>query len=490
MRSVVERSSCRPPPLLQPAGQPRSGAGVGVVRRQPAGGRRAERSPIPRCCGRRYPTAMTRDHARRAAVCLATSCGPSRSIAPAWPSPRRGPSSTSTRLARWPPATRTGCSPTCSPSVRTSTTSTTRDRTATPPCGAGRATPTSSDPSHFLADVGLDTVGSAEIIVFGVSVIVIRASTNPIVELPNSIVQYHKDTGELLNGSIDTGDDCSLSNLRYDGRYLYWLKNGALRRNDTTNGNLVDACLNGPIESLYVYGYEEQCGPTGCELLFAHPLLAGQPDLRGRDDQRPGVSGLHQPVNPAEITGIERGPIHYYFIERRPPGGFEGRHSASIRLGVGDYRARSDLRADHRQRSSGYDGFRTDFTWLYFRDVRAQQAVAAVELRGRDSDPRPARDRSRGHARACRTAPSRCGLIANKRTIVRFYARSGSGTGCRRRCGLAGRVERVRLPRPAGAGERRRQVDHRARQSDAHQPAINRSSSSCRCSGPPAAGCR
>src|SRR5690606_23321228 len=68
---------------------------------------------------------------------------------------------------------------------------------------------------------------------------------------------------ELLNSRIDSGGSGSLGGLRFDGRYLYWLKQGALRRNDTTNG-VVATVHPGPISVLHVLGYEEQCGPPGC----------------------------------------------------------------------------------------------------------------------------------------------------------------------------------------------------------------------------------
>lgn len=88
-----------------------------------------------------------------------------------------------------------------------------------------------NDPSQFLAFVG-NSVTSAQIIVFGVSVTTILENTNPFLQ-PNVLVQYHKDTGELLNGTIDFGNSGTLSSVRYDGRYLYWINSGALRRNDT-----------------------------------------------------------------------------------------------------------------------------------------------------------------------------------------------------------------------------------------------------------------
>jgi hypothetical protein len=279
------------------------------------------------------------------------------------------------------------------------------------------------DPSVFLADVGA-RVGSAELTVFGVSVIVIRAIKNPsIFEYANVMVQYHKDTGELLNGRIDTGGEGSLSTLRYDGRYLYWIKDGALRRDDTTNGDL-RTVLSGPIGALYVYGYDEQCGPPGCEY-YSRIIFSQGNQLFEAETLSGSVFPIYtSPVGGAAITGIERGPIHYYFIERRSLGGFEGGYRF-FRLGVGD--SVPDLiLGPIVNNDPGYEGLRTDYTWLYFRDRGSNRllrlsnfeaAIPIVDLRATGLEVTQGLQNSANSLR----------LIENKRTIVRFYARSGSG---------------------------------------------------------------
>src|SRR6185369_9151806 len=119
-----------------------------------------------------------------------------------------------------------------------------------------------NDPSQLLAFVG-NSVTSAQILVFGFSVMAILENSNPLLQ-PSVLVQFHKDTGAILNGSMDFGNSLTMRALSFDGRYLYWIKAGALRRNDTTINETVTA-LNGPIDSLYVYPYDEQCDLTTCE---------------------------------------------------------------------------------------------------------------------------------------------------------------------------------------------------------------------------------
>ena len=273
------------------------------------------------------------------------------------------------------------------------------------------------DPSQFLADVA-PTLDGAQIVVFGVSVIGIL-SASPL----SVIVQYHKDTGQLLNGNIELAQSGTLANLRYDGRF-YWTNAGALRRNDTTNGDL-RTVLDGPIHSLYVYGYEEQCRPPGCE--FYSRIVYGQGNSLFEAETLSGsVFPIYtSPVPGAQVTDIERGPIHYYFIERRPVGGGFDREDRFFRLGVGDT-VPDLIFGPINNGGPGFDGFRTDLTWLYFRDrvnerllrlPTNQAAIPIYDLRGTGLEVTQGLQNSANSLR----------LIANKRTIVRFYVRSGSG---------------------------------------------------------------
>ena len=111
------------------------------------------------------------------------------------------------------------------------------------------------DAPRMLVDLG--AVESASLLVFDTSVILIASSDSG-----DRIVQYDKDTGQLLNGIGEVADAHSLSNLHFDGHFLYWTDRGSLRRYDTMNGDGATP-VNGPIDSLYVYPVDEFCTPDG-----------------------------------------------------------------------------------------------------------------------------------------------------------------------------------------------------------------------------------
>lgn len=280
------------------------------------------------------------------------------------------------------------------------------------------------EPSQMLADLGRDTI-SAELIVFGVSVIVIHRSSNPI-RVRNVIIQYHKDTGELLNGNIDSASG-SLRALRYDGRYLYWLKDNALRRNDTTNGVLVTALPGQVIDDYIVYGYEEQCGPPGCEYYSRIQFSRGHRFFEAETISNQVFPAYTSTEATASIIGMVRGPIHYYFIEQRPRGGdFPDQITYRVfRLGVGDSVPQL-IYGPIANAPLGYDGFRTDLSWLYFRDVgrnrllRLPVNAAAIQIQDLRATGLEVTQGLQNSAHSLR-------LIAGKRTIVRFYVRSASG---------------------------------------------------------------
>jgi hypothetical protein len=281
------------------------------------------------------------------------------------------------------------------------------------------------DGSQMLLDMGQDTI-SADLIVFGVSLIMIRRSDNPIV-VPNNIVQYHKDTGALLNGNIDSGGTGSLSGLRYDGRYLYWLKDGFLRRNDTTNGELVDALPGRRVDQYVVYGYEEQCGPKGCEF-YSRILYSRGNQLFEAETLNNQVFPLYTSSDPtSEIVAVERGSTDYFFIELRPRGGgFEQDTYRFYRLGVGST-VPALIYGPITDNPLGYEGLRTDFTWLYFRDIARNRLLRLPT----DEVPITIQDLRATGIEVTQGLQNQAGSlrqIANKRTVVRFYARSGNGT--------------------------------------------------------------
>ena len=271
------------------------------------------------------------------------------------------------------------------------------------------------DAPQLIADLG--TIGGGQLLVYGPSIFAILGDDDG-----DHIVQYNKDTGELINGFVEfPADRGTLGNLHHDGRFLYWTSRGALRRNDTFNGS-IETVLNGPIESLYVYGYDELCDPDGCTQLSR--IVYGQNNGLYEAETISGqVFPLYtSPVANAHITAVERDPTHYYFIERRPVTVFTS-DDRFFRLGVGD-EVPALIYGPVYNGGMGFDGFRTDLVWLYFRD-RAQNSLLRLST---DEAAIPVRDlRARGLeiSQGLQNTANDLRLIADKRTIVRFYVRSG-----------------------------------------------------------------
>ncbi len=274
--------------------------------------------------------------------------------------------------------------------------------------------------SQLLATVGDATTG-AELIVFGVSVIAALNRNDPLLQ-PNVIVQYHKETGALLHGSIDVGPAFAHNELRFDGRYLYWLKQGALRRNDTTNG-VLETIHPGPIEAYHVLGYEEQCGPPGCTPLSRIAFGLGN-GLFEAETLSGATFHLYTSPHPnGRITEIARDGTHYYFFETRPTGGFD-REQRLYRLSVGA--TVPELLYGPVPDATSLEGLRTDFTWLYFRErgtnrlMRLANDAAAIPVHDLAATGIEVTQGLQNTAHDVR-------LIADKRTIVRVYVCALSG---------------------------------------------------------------
>src|SRR4030095_16678832 len=125
----------------------------------------------------------------------------------------------------------------------------------------------------------------------------------------------------------------------------------------------------------------------------------------------------------AQTPAIEPAPIHYYFTERRPVGGGFARDERIFRLGVGDD-VPDLIYGPVNNGGPGFDGFRTDLVWLYFHD-RANDSLLRLP---NDETAIPVRDlRGTGLevTQGMQDTANDLRLMSDKRTIVRFYVRSG-----------------------------------------------------------------
>ena len=81
------------------------------------------------------------------------------------------------------------------------------------------------DAPHMLAD--LRAIDSASLVVFGDTLIASMSN-----DQLDRILQYDRETGQLLAPIVEFADAHSLNNLQFDGRFLYWTDRGALQRFD------------------------------------------------------------------------------------------------------------------------------------------------------------------------------------------------------------------------------------------------------------------
>jgi hypothetical protein len=275
------------------------------------------------------------------------------------------------------------------------------------------------DASQLLVDLGAGLT-NAELLVFGNYVFAILHRPNTF----DVIVEYLK-TGEFLNGNVEFAGPDELSNMQYDGRYLYWINGGALRRNDTTNGAKVTS-VTGPISTYYLEGYDNQCSPLGCEE-YSRVLFAQGNQLFEIDTIGGGALPQYTSVNPnAQILSITRDGIHYYFIERRAVGGGFDREDRFYRLGVGST-VPALIYGPVNNGGPGFDSFTTDSTWLYFRDRAAQKLLRLAN----DAAAIPIYDVAARYievTQGLQNYDNALRLIEGKRTVVRFFVKSNSAT--------------------------------------------------------------
>jgi hypothetical protein len=209
--------------------------------------------------------------------------------------------------------------------------------------------------------------------------------------------------------------------MQVDSRFLYWKVSGRLRRNDLTNGNQVTV-LDGPLSAYLLEGYDEICGPPGCQ--FYDRLLFGQGNVLYEAETLSGsVLPLYTSPDPgARIVGITRDSQRIYFFERRSVGGGFDRDDRLFRLVVGNT-VPELIYGPVNNGGPGFDGLTTDLTFLYFRDRNAQKLLrlpnnaAAIPIEDMEATGIEV-------TQGLQNAANQLRLIQNKRTIARFYVRS------------------------------------------------------------------
>ncbi len=276
-----------------------------------------------------------------------------------------------------------------------------------------------ADPSELLVDLGTNMT-SVELNAEYPTVLF------AILRQPGSqdlLTEYLKSNGAWL-ANLEVGAPGTVRSLQYDGRYLYWLNGTALRADDTTNGAKKTVVASG-VSAYFAEGfYQGQgCYPGyGCDYDVAFVLYGKGNQILLDDAVSPGggYPPYYTATDPnATIHAITRDNLDVvYHLERRAanPGGVFDREE---RL----YRNSTLIFGPVNNGGPGFDALTTDLTHLYFHNRSTNEllklrngatAIPIYDLSGTGIEvtqgiQNPANDVT---------------LIANKRTMVRFYVKS------------------------------------------------------------------
>ncbi len=275
------------------------------------------------------------------------------------------------------------------------------------------------DEPQLIADLGV--VDSARILVTDDWIFVVISAVG------DRIAQYNRITGEVIDAEIEfTADRLTIKNLRYDGRFLYWINHDSLHRYDLRNGGATRTVVDIPVTSFEVVGYQQYCDLSSCYELSRIVYAAGRSGGRSLFEAET-ISGspifLYESANlSAEITDITLDAHNYYFIEARPTGEGHDVDGRIYRVSASDHVA-DLIYGPVFNGGSGLTGLRTDLTWLYFAD-RDEGSILRLS---NDEAAIPVHDLSGTRleiTQGIQDAAQSVRLIANKRTLVRFYVKS------------------------------------------------------------------
>ncbi|MFM8412579.1 MAG: hypothetical protein ACKOCT_20195 [Alphaproteobacteria bacterium] len=233
------------------------------------------------------------------------------------------------------------------------------------------------------------------------------------------LLAYDKQTGSQIGGLIQGGSRYSLGNMQYDGRYLFWMNLGSLWWDDTWTGNM-GKTLAGPIQSYHADGYFEECYPGTCsQVSFVSYGQGNSLFVKEIISNTTYPAEYTSAVANAQFTSITRDGIYSYVVERRPSGGFS-RDDRIYRIG-GAQPALIYGPVDNG--GPGFDAFTTDRQFLYFRN----RSTGVFNQLPNDEAAIPIRDLAGTGlevTQGLQDTSNSQRLVAGKRTIVRFYAKS------------------------------------------------------------------
>lgn len=276
-----------------------------------------------------------------------------------------------------------------------------------------------SDPSTLLVSYGTAPLTGAEILVFQSYVFVILHGGLDV------MVEYDKNTGQLYNNAVELGTQGALRSMEFDGRYLWWINGGALRRDDTTNGAKITAAA-GPVDAYMTEGYDEGCSPLGCDP-FARVIYS-----QGRTLYLLDTLPIVYPPDPmytspepnASISQILHEGDKYFFFERRPVGGGFSREDWLFRLPV--FGTASLIFGPVNNGGPGFAGLRTSGGYLYFQN-RATSELLRLPTDAAAIPVEAIRATGLEVVQSIQGPASPVTLVRGKRTFARLHVRSDDG---------------------------------------------------------------
>ncbi len=278
------------------------------------------------------------------------------------------------------------------------------------------------DQSQLLRDLAVSgaQLTNAEVIVFGPYLFVILRGGFQV------MAEYFKETGQLIDPAIRIA--LSLRNMQFDGRFLYWIQDGNLIVNDTTNGfNRVFAF---GVSTYLTLGYDDGCTPVECDPT-AFVTYAESNNAAGNriltQDYFTGFTYTDYTAPPNfSIGSLTRATQHHAFFLRGPAasGGFNVTESLIRSVAPGPS-AGVPIYGPFINHA-GFDSMANDAEFLYFRD-RAAETLLKLRLDS-PSVVRQLRATGLEVVQAIQNPANAVRLIAGKATFVRFYVRSDGPT--------------------------------------------------------------
>ncbi len=243
------------------------------------------------------------------------------------------------------------------------------------------------------------------------------------------LAEYAKDTGAVIHPGFEIAPTNTMRLMQYDGKFLYWINNGTLRSDDTTNGALKTLATG--VSTYSAYGFNQggcfptdppECFPDVAYVYYGknHQIFLTDTVSGGQFPQYTSVD-LNASITELVLDNVSR----LYFFERRAavPGGPFDRADRLWRLGS----SLALIYGPVNNGGPGFEGLSTDITHLYFRN-RANDSLLKLPTDAAAIPVRSLRAVRLEVTQGIQNNDNDVSLIAGRRTFVRLHVRSDGAT--------------------------------------------------------------